>query len=436
VIASTDKAVLKGNNRFSTGGSLSMSDIANRADYEGKAMAVSGSVSYSSGSNQGGGNASGGTSGADASGGTTSSGTATEGNGNAGDGKPKYGGGMGWGEESGHAASMTTSGISGIAGNKEVRTGDAESGIRPIFDAEKVQKEIDAQVLISQKFNEQAAKAADSYVRDKVAILKKQAEAETDPDKKAELTAEAAKWAPNGSYNIAMNIIISAAGRGSTGAISSIAKESLSWAANEMRQAMIKDSETFKGICVAGTNDCISNKSGTSVGVNGDNFKLAGGRIVLENWCAYGRCTKDSNTDSGYKENPDGTVIFNPGIDAQGNLLTISRFIEQHPVMSSPLGGHQGGQGLMDLFGIAFDYKPGSFIDELAESFAGTHDTFNSFIWYDRLGNGKEIDNSIIDVTGRVANMINVPLASPFALSVLLPPEVWNAIATVIKYGN
>jgi filamentous hemagglutinin len=356
------------------------------------------------------------------------------GKGNDPNGKPiPQGTSAGLGKDSGSAESVTRSGISGIAGNTEVRTGDAATGIKPIFDAEKVQKEIDAQVLITQRFNELAPKAAASYAGNKVAALKKQADAETDPDKKAELTAEAARWAPNGSCNIAMNIIIGAAGGGSTGAVSSIAKESFSWAANEMRQAMIKDSETFKGICVAGTNDCISNKSGTSVGVNGDNFKLAGGRLVLANWCADGRCTKDPNTVSGYAENSDGTVIFNPGADAKGNNFTIEDVLKKYPDWISPMGGHQGGQGYMSLLGVSFNYNNGSVFDKIAESYAGTHDTLNSIIWYDELGNGKNLDGTIVGSVGDVTNRINVGLATPFALSTLLPPEVWNSIVYGIQ---
>ncbi len=197
---------------------------------------------------------------------------------------------------------------------------------------------------------------------------------------------------------------------------------------------MIEDSKTFPGICVSKT-DCISNMSGESVGVNEDGVKVAGGRVILANWCDKGACEKDTSTLSGYKENADGTVIFNP-VDAQGNKLTISQFIEQNPEMRSPLGGHQGDQGQMKLLGIQFDYAAGSFWDKLAESFAGTHDTLNSIIWYDELGNGKNLDGTLIGNVGNVTNMTNVPLAMPFSLSVLLPPEVWNAVFTLIKSKN
>ena len=86
----------------------------------------------------------------------------------------------------------------------------------------------------------------------------------------------------------------------------------------------------------------------------------------------------------------------------------------------------------MELLGIQLNYAKGSFWDKLAEAYSGPHDTFNSFIWYDKLGNGKNLDGTVIGHVGNATNTTNVVLATPFALSVLLPPEVWNAVMTVI----
>lgn len=87
----------------------------------------------------------------------------------------------------------------------------------------------------------------------------------------------------------------------------------------------------------------------------------------------------------------------------------------------------------MRLFGIQFNYAKGSFWDKLAEAYAGPHDTFNSPIWYDDLRNGKNLKGSLIGTIGEVTNTTNVVVATPFALSALLPPEVWNAIATALR---
>jgi hypothetical protein len=48
------------------------------------------------------------------------------------------GGSAGYGNASGEASSTTMAGISGIAGNARARTGDAETGLKPIFDKDKV----------------------------------------------------------------------------------------------------------------------------------------------------------------------------------------------------------------------------------------------------------------------------------------------------------
>ena len=197
---------------------------------------------------------------------------------------------------------------------------------------------------------------------------------------------------------------------------------------------MIEDSKKFKNLCVS-ENDCINNASGVSVGVNGDNFKLAGGRIILSDWCAEGRCEKapdDAPTKSGYKENPDGTVIFSPK-DQNGNVITLDSFIELYQSWRSPMGGHQGDNGQMVLAGMKFEYDQGSFLDKLAESYAGTHDILNSPIWYDTLGNGKNLEGTVIGKIGDVLNITNVGLATPIAMSVLLPPEIWHTIIKVIK---
>ena len=87
----------------------------------------------------------------------------------------------------------------------------------------------------------------------------------------------------------------------------------------------------------------------------------------------------------------------------------------------------------MKLLGMQFEYVANSFMDKLAEAYSGTHDTLNSIIWYDELGNGKNLKSSILDQVGNLTNKTNVVLATPFALSVLLPPEIWNAAFSIMK---
>ena len=128
VITSTDAAVQDGSNSFSTG-ALTMSDIENHADYKGTGVSanIGPVVSLDGGLTAG-----------------TSS--------------------AGFAQRDGSASSVISSGISGIAGDTTVRTGDQQTGITPIFDLAKIQSEVDAQVKITQQFSEQASTALTNYV--------------------------------------------------------------------------------------------------------------------------------------------------------------------------------------------------------------------------------------------------------------------------------
>jgi filamentous hemagglutinin len=162
-ITSSDAAVNGNLNRFSTGGSLATRDLQNSASYN----ASSASLGI----------------------GTT-------------------GGSAGIGSDKGSAASTTQAAISGIAGNQEARTGDAETGINAIFDKERVQQDINAQVQITQAFGQQASKAWGDYTD------KRMREALARGDKE-----EAAKWAEGGIYRAAGHTVIGALGGGASGAL-------------------------------------------------------------------------------------------------------------------------------------------------------------------------------------------------------------------------
>ncbi|WP_332750465.1 hemagglutinin repeat-containing protein, partial [Hydrogenophaga sp.] len=157
-ITSNQAAVEQGKNSFTTGGTLSLSDVQNKAEYS----ASSTSVGVGGGS----------------------------------DGKKKgmTGVGVGVGSDSGNASSTTTAGISSIAGDVAMRSTDAETGIARIFEKERVQKEIDAQVKITEMFGREASKAIGDHAAvqmKQAGNLRAQASAETDPDKRAQLNAQA-----------------------------------------------------------------------------------------------------------------------------------------------------------------------------------------------------------------------------------------------------
>jgi filamentous hemagglutinin len=51
------------------------------------------------------------------------------------------------------------------ADNTEARRGDAPTGIGPIFDADRIRREVNAQVAITQEFAKQANKAVGDYAK-------------------------------------------------------------------------------------------------------------------------------------------------------------------------------------------------------------------------------------------------------------------------------
>ena len=167
VIASSQTALEQGKNHFSTGGAVTTSDLHNSAHYEGQAVGVNASVGNDAG---------------------------------------KFGVkgvGAGVGQDSGSAQGTTTAGISGIAGDQSVRTGDA-TGIERIFDQNKVQRDIDAQVAITAEFGKQAAKSWGEYANDRFANAKNEEEVRC--------------WGPDGACRAGGHALLGGLGGGVAGA--------------------------------------------------------------------------------------------------------------------------------------------------------------------------------------------------------------------------
>jgi filamentous hemagglutinin len=236
VIASTDKAVEDGKNTLVTA-SLMMSDVENRADYKASSFGIGGSGGVGSSTIPLGGGS--------APAAAPASGAGAEGanvvTAPVSGGKPT--GSAGFGHDTGSAASTTRSGVSGIAGNKDVRTGDKETGIARIFDADKVQKEVDAQTQITQAFGQVAPKAiadyADSQTKDYTSakLQKQAAEAAlantSDPQNRAQIEQAIAQadqtmadnqsqydlWKEGGAYRVALHTATGALTGGAQGAL-------------------------------------------------------------------------------------------------------------------------------------------------------------------------------------------------------------------------
>jgi filamentous hemagglutinin len=195
------------------------------------------------------------------------------------------------------------------------------------------------------------------------------------------------------------------------------------------RNAAVNDcnSKKFAGV-VDKEGHVLSNMSGNSVGVDGDTFKGAGGRVDLDKICGSKNqmCALDLN--GALALDSQGMVQFT----GKGTITTLDQLITANPDWRSPMGGWQGSIGKF----AAFDYQPGSFWDRLAESYSGTHDTFNSPTWYDDLGNIKRGMSEGLQTIGNVTNYMNVLLATPFALSSMMPPGAYAALQADVKKRN
>lgn len=136
------------------------------------------------------------------------------------------GGSAGAGQDSGSASSTTKAAISGIAGNKAARTGDAETGIQKIFDQTQVSKDINAQVAITTEFGKQAPKAVADYAQAKVKELKA-----TNPE-------EAKKWEEGGIYRVALHTTLGALTGGASGAAGAATIASAAPLMDEMQEKL------------------------------------------------------------------------------------------------------------------------------------------------------------------------------------------------------
>ncbi|WP_146157038.1 hypothetical protein [Halomonas urumqiensis] len=97
-------------------------------------------------------------------------------------------------------------------------TGDADTGIEPIFDAESVKQDVQAQTAITQEFGSKASQAWGDYASQQEAQLWLEAQNASDPDIRAELEAEASRWAEGGAYRTSGHTLLGLAGGGVDGA--------------------------------------------------------------------------------------------------------------------------------------------------------------------------------------------------------------------------
>lgn len=412
VIASTDTAVQTDKNSFVTGGTLTMSNLQNHADYQGDSFQVGlGCTMQTSAPKP-----------------TSSTGQASSSQTDSSDstswirpGQPgSPGSSSGIGSDGGSASSTTYAGISGIAGNTAVRTGDPSSGIGKIFDADKVQREINAQVMITQQFSGQASTALTNYVASQRKDLQLQFKNTKDLELRAQIQGQINKLnAEERMMNVLIGVVT---GQASVAATQGV----LSEAADLMRQETIHNSTLFAGITDGKTT--LSNLSGPSEGVQGDEQKAGGTRVDLDNICGPSNQRCFTNSDGSFALGEKKRVQF----DVQNAHMTLDQFLSgEGQKVAGLTGGIQGEQGTM--FGVP--YSPGGVVDHWVESFAGPHDFIGGEIvgLYDTQGNIQRGMSSTKRTAYDVWTVAALVPAAPFATASALPPQVWNAISLLLQ---
>ncbi|MGJ7495942.1 hemagglutinin repeat-containing protein [Variovorax sp. RT4R15] len=202
VIESTQAAIDAGRDRFATGGTLTMSDLQNVSQSGGSSYSVSASASAGQTTNPN----------------ATPQQQQTQNQLSQPGIKP---GGAGVGSYSGNNQSSTTrSGISGIAGDQSVRTGNNASAGTLVRDwnTQTILQNVQAQAQLTQQFNQNVSREIGTYAANQAAQLRDQARTEADPDKQQALLNEASMWDEGGVYRVALHTAAGALGGGAAGA--------------------------------------------------------------------------------------------------------------------------------------------------------------------------------------------------------------------------
>jgi filamentous hemagglutinin len=411
-ITSMQTAIDNDRNRFASAGGMTMADIQNTASYHGGGYGVSATLTGEPHDAQGN--------------------PITDGKGNAIAGKANAAAGVG--SVGAEAGSTTRAAISGIAGNTQGRTGDASVVLAPILDANQAQKSLDAQVALSAQFSHQAHQAAADYAADQRQTLQTQLAVATTDEERKQIQTQINQV---NAGERALNVLIGAvAGQGTVAAAQGV----LSEAADLMRQETIANSKLFAGVIDAQGN-LLSNQSGVSAGVNGDQFKAAGTRVALDIICGV------SNERCVIQKNPDGSPALDVNgktqlaLNAQGQVqfdvqkagMNLADFLTS-PLGekgSGPTGGYRGAQGTLR----GNPYAPNSLMDRTMEAFSGEHDLFGGQAvgLYDSQGNIRRGLSDAQMAAYNVWSAIAIPVVSPFAAAYSLPPDVWNAISIFLK---
>ena len=456
LITSTQKAEADGKNHFSTD-SITHSDIENRSNYSGSSFGVSGSVSANFETPFGKNGAAQSTKQATDKDGNliyrndrgelTTEAKNAQGKDNAkklatGWDSLETSTGLGVGRDKESQSSVTKSGIN--TSNIEIRdqaeqlakTGETveqtldsirtdvttdnaaqHSGkLENHFDKDKVMKELNIQVKVTQDFRKNAFSMIDAYVLPKQAELRKQIKEAKTEEEKTVLYGEIYK------LQYQKRLLETVVGIVSGSPDVAITQGTLQLAATKMREETLANSRLFKGIKDAKTGKILRNDSYDSGYFDG--VKLGGVRIDINAICTQGVGSCEKNADGLVVFKGENGLSLEDAIDPKKN--------EKASGLYGETGGFQPVQGEWNLHFTRIPYSIGSISDMAVESFAGTHDPLGGQIWgwYDKQGNTAE-KNKLTGVASGVTTVIAIPISAPFALSDVMSSDMFELLMKI-----
>ena len=198
------------------------------------------------------------------------------------------GGMAGFGQVKDSQASTTQAGITGIAGNTSARTGDVQTGLKPVFtqaDVEKINKSLSVQTSVTADFGRNSARFVGDTAGSQQKELTDQAAAARAAGNSAEadrLSAEAGLWAEGGAYRVTLHLVAGAMGGGVNGAAGAAASSASAGVMDKI-QAQMQDS-----LMAGGMNPAVAKATaslltaGASAAIAGAAGGGAGGRYRAE----------------------------------------------------------------------------------------------------------------------------------------------------------
>ena len=185
-------------------------------------------------------------------------------------------------------------GISGVAGDSQARTGDAETGIKPIFDKNRVSEEVNAQITITREFGKQGSTAWGNYATQQYATALQKGDAEG-----------AECWGPSGTCRAVGHALIG----GATGGVGGAVGAGVTSMTAPQAQALLRGSGLPEPMVQAlvqgygmGIGGAVGGTSGAAAGTNeaahntaafATRLVVAGGGLVLATCFAMPVCAKD-----------------------------------------------------------------------------------------------------------------------------------------------